>query len=48
MVKDDEGKLLGPAAVLRDVTARWKKEKELKERLAALEGGSSKRAASSG
>jgi PAS domain S-box-containing protein len=48
MVKDDEGKLLGPAAVLRDVTARWKKEKELKERLAALEGGSSKRAASPG
>jgi PAS domain S-box-containing protein len=44
MVKDENGKLLGPAAVLRDVTARWKKEKELKDRLAALEGGSSKRA----
>ena len=48
MVKDENGQLLGPAAVLRDVTARWKKEKELKERLAALEGGSSKRAASPG
>ncbi|OGQ00715.1 MAG: histidine kinase [Deltaproteobacteria bacterium RBG_19FT_COMBO_60_16] len=48
MLRDDGGELLGLAAVLRDVTARWKKEKELKDRLAALEGGSSKRAASSG
>lgn len=47
MVKDETGQLLGPAAILRDVTARFKKEKELKERLAALEGGSSKKSASS-
>ncbi len=47
MVKDDTGKLLGPAAILRDVTARFKKEKELRERLAALEGGSSKKNVSS-
>ncbi|MGE5700015.1 MAG: PAS domain-containing protein [Deltaproteobacteria bacterium] len=47
MVKDETGQLLGPAAILRDVTARWKKEKELKERLAALEGGPSKKSAAS-
>ena len=47
IVKDETGQLLGPAAILRDVTARWKKEKELKERLAALEGGSSKKSAAS-
>jgi len=48
MLRDDGGELLGLTAVLRDVTARWKKEKELKDRLAALEGGPSKRTASSG
>jgi len=48
MLRDDGGELLGLAAVLRDVTARWKKEKELKDRLAALEGGPPKRTASSG
>jgi len=47
IVKDETGQLLGPAAILRDVTARFKKEKELKERLAALEGGSSKKSAAS-
>ena len=48
LLRDESGQPLGPAAILRDVTVRWKKEKELKERLAALEGGPSKRAASSG
>ncbi len=49
MVRNPEGTMLGTAAILRDVTARWKKEKDLKERLAALEaaagkaGGSTKR-----
>ena len=37
MLRDAGGQLLGIATVMRDVTARWKKEKELKERLAALE-----------
>lgn len=37
LLMDEGGKPLGPAAILRDVTARWKKEKEMKERLAALE-----------
>ncbi len=33
----DEAGVTGTAAVLRDVTARWTKEKELRERLKALE-----------
>lgn len=37
MVKDDAGRMLGVAAVIRDVTARWQREKELKERIKALE-----------
>ena len=37
MVKDDAGRMLGVAAIIRDVTARWQREKELKERLKALE-----------
>jgi PAS domain S-box-containing protein len=47
MLRDDGGELLGLAAVLRDVTSRWKKEKELKDRLATLEGELSKQRASS-
>lgn len=38
LVKDDSGGMLGVAAIVRDVTARWQREKELKERLKALEG----------
>jgi PAS domain S-box-containing protein len=37
MVKDDAGMMLGVAAIIRDVTARWQREKELKERIKALE-----------
>ncbi|MEW6388623.1 MAG: PAS domain S-box protein [Thermodesulfobacteriota bacterium] len=39
LIKDDQGQILGAAAILRDVTARWQKEKELKKRLAELGGG---------
>lgn len=38
-IRGDDGALLGISAVMRDVTARWQKEKEIKERLAALEAG---------
>lgn len=31
------GELLGAAAIMQDVTARWQQQKESKERLAALE-----------
>jgi len=37
MVKDNDGKMLGVAAIIRDVTARWQRERELKERLRQLE-----------
>jgi PAS domain S-box-containing protein len=37
LIRDANGKLLGPAAILREVTARWNQDKELRKRLAALE-----------
>ena len=37
MVKDNGGKVIGVAAVIRDVNARWQREKELKERIRILE-----------
>ena len=37
LVHDEKGEILGCASILRDVTTRWHKEKELKERLKALE-----------
>ncbi|WP_291476129.1 PAS domain-containing protein [Corynebacterium sp.] len=37
MLKDAEGRVEGVAAVLRDVTARWEKERELKRRVRELE-----------
>ena len=35
--KDSAGEPLGTAAIMRDVTKRWQKEKDLKKRLAELE-----------
>ena len=40
LIKDDEGKVLGAAAILRDVTSRWQRDQELKKRLAELKGRS--------
>ena len=40
LLPDPNGGLLGVAAVIRDVTDRWRKEKEMTERLAALEAKS--------
>jgi PAS domain S-box-containing protein len=37
LLRRDGGDLVGTAAFIRDVTARWEKEKELKRRLAELE-----------
>jgi len=37
LVRNEAGGILGAAAILRDVTARWQQEKAMKERLAALE-----------
>jgi PAS domain S-box-containing protein len=37
LVRSSVGELLGSAAIIRDVTARWQKERELRDRVAALE-----------
>jgi PAS domain S-box-containing protein len=37
LVKDHRNKVFGSAAIMRDVTERWKQEKELKGRLKFLE-----------
>jgi PAS domain S-box-containing protein len=38
LIKDDAGAVLGAAAIIRDVTARWQRDRELHKRLAELEG----------
>lgn len=38
LVTSDSGEPLGTAAVIRDVTERWQKQKELKKKLKELEG----------
>jgi len=37
LLKDESGVMQGCAAIMRDVTARWLKEKELKQKLADCE-----------
>lgn len=37
MLRNEDGSTAGAAAIIRDVTARWQREKELKERLAGAE-----------
>jgi PAS domain S-box-containing protein len=37
MVKGEDGAVLGVAAIIRDVSARWQREKDLKERIRLLE-----------
>jgi PAS domain S-box-containing protein len=37
LLRDEAGAMQGCASIMRDVTERWKKEKELKEKLAACE-----------
>jgi PAS domain S-box-containing protein len=38
LIKNDQGEVLGAAAIIRDVTARWQRDRELQKRLAELEG----------
>ncbi len=37
LVRDDAGRIVAVGAILRDVTARWQKDRELRKRLAELE-----------
>jgi nitric oxide dioxygenase len=37
LLRDEAGKLIGPAAMIRDVTARFQETNELRKRLAELE-----------
>lgn len=37
LIRDHQGRLLGAAAIIRDVSARWEKERAMKRRLAELE-----------
>ena len=37
LLRDEAGDMAGCASIMRDVTERWKKEKELKERLNSCE-----------
>jgi len=37
LLRAPSGEMLGAAAIMQDVTARWQQQKQLKERLAALE-----------
>jgi PAS domain S-box-containing protein len=37
LIKGNDGQILGSAAILRDVTAKWNETRELKKRLAELE-----------
>ena len=42
LIKDGAGEVLGAAAILRDVSIRWQREREMKKRLAELEAGDRK------
>jgi PAS domain S-box-containing protein len=37
LVRGEKGEILGTGAIIREVTARWQRDKKLRERLAALE-----------
>jgi PAS domain S-box-containing protein len=39
LIRGADGKVLGPVAVVRDVTARWSREKAMRQRIAFLEAG---------
>jgi signal transduction histidine kinase len=37
LLRDDQGAIVGAGAIIRDVTARWNRDKELRKRLKELE-----------
>jgi PAS domain S-box-containing protein len=38
LIKGDHGRVLGAVAIMRDVTTRWQRDRELQKRLTELEG----------
>jgi PAS domain S-box-containing protein len=42
LIRDESGAIAGVAAVMRDVTERWQRDRELRTRLAELEGKQAK------
>jgi PAS domain S-box-containing protein len=44
LLREPDGSLSGTLAILRDVTARWERDKALRERLAALESAAQRAA----
>jgi PAS domain S-box-containing protein len=42
LARDEQDRLMGIAAIMRDVTKRWQQEREMRARLAALEAKSNK------
>ncbi|MBI4328867.1 MAG: PAS domain S-box protein [Chloroflexi bacterium] len=45
LLRDRQGRTEGIAAIVRDVTARWQQERELRQRLATLEAQAASRSA---
>ena len=43
LLRDDAGQVAGIAALIRDVTARWQRDRALQQRLRALEAASGQR-----
>jgi len=37
LIRGEQGEISGSGAIIREVTARWQREKEMRERLVALE-----------
>ena len=46
LIRDEAGAVVGVAAIMRDVTERWQRDKDLRARLAELEGKLAKPSAS--
>jgi PAS domain S-box-containing protein len=39
LLRDGDGKILGPVAVIRDVTAKWYRERMMRQKIASQEAG---------
>jgi PAS domain S-box-containing protein len=48
LIRNHQGQIMGGAAIIRDVSARWEKERAMKHRLAELEAQSKQQIKSEG